>query len=109
VLLCDDGTAATIRRSGCAAVRETAHPFWIHGATGTIRGSVLGRDRLELETGAGVQNFTIVAVNAGFGAVDVESFKTHAAALVPWTAALSATVLTLPPTFASSIFASVLL
>jgi hypothetical protein len=90
-------------------VRETAHPFWIHGATGTIRGSVLGRDRLELETGAGVQNFTIVAVNAGFGAVDVESFKTHAAALVPWTAALSATVLTLPPTFASSIFASVLL
>lgn len=45
-----DGTSGLIRGVGVAATRRGGHPFWIHGTRGTIRGSVLGEDYLELET-----------------------------------------------------------
>jgi predicted dehydrogenase len=45
----EDGTNALIRGIGCAETARPGHPFWIHGSTGTIRGSVLGEDYIELE------------------------------------------------------------
>lgn len=44
-----DGSSAMIRGVGCAQTQKRGHPFWIHGAEGTIRGSVLGSDFVELE------------------------------------------------------------
>jgi predicted dehydrogenase len=46
---CDDGTNAMIRGIGGAVTQRTGHPFWIHGTEGTIRGSALGQDFVELE------------------------------------------------------------
>jgi predicted dehydrogenase len=46
---CGDGTSAMIRGVGCANTKLSGHPFWVHGTQGTIRGSVLGRDYVELE------------------------------------------------------------
>ena len=48
-IACADGASAMIRGVGCANTRRTGHPFWIHGADGTIRGSALGQDFVELE------------------------------------------------------------
>lgn len=48
-IACTDGTSAMIRGVGCANTRQPGHPFWIHGTEGTIRGSVLGNDFLEIE------------------------------------------------------------
>jgi predicted dehydrogenase len=45
----DEGASAMIRGIGCAENAERSHPFWIHGTDGTIRGSVLGKDFVELE------------------------------------------------------------
>jgi len=45
-----DGTSAMIRGIGCAETYRRGHPFWIHGTEGTIRGSVLGEEFVELET-----------------------------------------------------------
>jgi predicted dehydrogenase len=44
-----EGASAMIRGIGCAENSERSHPFWIHGTEGTIRGSVLGKDFVELE------------------------------------------------------------
>ena len=44
-----DGSSAMIRGVGCAETRRRGHPFWIHGTDGTIRGSALGNDFVELE------------------------------------------------------------
>jgi predicted dehydrogenase len=44
-----DGSSAMIRGVGCAETGIKGHPFWIHGSEGTIRGSVLGNDWIELE------------------------------------------------------------
>lgn len=48
-IACRDGSSALIRSAGCSATRRRGHPFWIHGTAGTIRGSVLGSDFVELE------------------------------------------------------------
>jgi predicted dehydrogenase len=49
---CADGTTAMIRGLGCAAPDiPRAHPFWIHGTEGTLRGAALGGDFLELVRG----------------------------------------------------------
>lgn len=50
-ITCDDGSSGMIRGVGVAETRNGGHPFWIHGSCGTIRGSVLGMDYVELETG----------------------------------------------------------
>lgn len=50
---CDDGTSALIRGYGGSATGRYGHPFWIHGSLGTIRGSVLGQDGVELHTASG--------------------------------------------------------
>lgn len=47
----DDGSNGLIRGVGVAQTGHAGHPFWIHGTEGTIRGSVLGEDYVELETG----------------------------------------------------------
>src|SRR5262249_9131131 len=45
-----DGASAMIRGIGCSTTERRGHPFWIHGTSGTIRGSVLGvADFVELE------------------------------------------------------------
>ncbi len=46
---CADGTSAMIRGVGAANTGRSGHPFWIHGSEGTIRGSALGQDDVELE------------------------------------------------------------
>ncbi len=47
----DDGTNAVIRSIGGSTTRTPSCPFWIHGSEGTIRGSILGDDFVELERG----------------------------------------------------------
>ena len=48
-IACEDGANAMIRGIGGAETKKRGHPFWIHGTEGTIRGSVLGNDFVELE------------------------------------------------------------
>ena len=43
------GANAMIRSAGTAITRRGSHQFWIHGSSGTIRGSVLGQDFVEVE------------------------------------------------------------
>ena len=46
------GATATLRIAGNVVASEPGCPFWVHGTTGTLRGSVLlGSDRLELDDG----------------------------------------------------------
>ena len=46
------GATATVRIVGSAVATRPGAPFWIHGTTGTLRGSVLlESDRLEVDTG----------------------------------------------------------
>ncbi len=45
----EGGANAMMRGIGCAETRKGGHPFWIHGTDGTIRGSVLGGDFVEME------------------------------------------------------------
>jgi predicted dehydrogenase len=45
----EDGANAMLRGIGCSETKQGSHPFWIHGTEGTIRGSVLGDDYVELE------------------------------------------------------------
>jgi len=46
------GATATLRIAGHVVSSEPGVPFWVHGTTGTLRGSVLlDSDRLELDDG----------------------------------------------------------
>ena len=46
------GATATLRIAGNVVSSEPGVPFWVHGTTGTLRGSVLlDSDRLELDDG----------------------------------------------------------
>jgi predicted dehydrogenase len=46
------GATATLRISGNSVSTDPGCPFWVHGTTGTLRGSVLlGSDRLEVDDG----------------------------------------------------------
>ena len=47
----DDGSHAMIRGAGYARTNKPGHPFWIHGTEGTIRGSALGNNFVELDKG----------------------------------------------------------
>ena len=40
---------ARVRGVGCSETSRPSQPFWIHGTEGTIRGSVLGEDFVEIE------------------------------------------------------------
>jgi predicted dehydrogenase len=44
-----DGSNVMLRAVGGTATQTTSHPYWIHGTEGTIRGSVLGLDWVEIE------------------------------------------------------------
>jgi predicted dehydrogenase len=47
------GATATLRITGSNIASEPGCPFWVHGTSGTLRGSVLlDSDRLELDDGA---------------------------------------------------------
>jgi predicted dehydrogenase len=47
------GATAALRIPGSAVTSEPGCPFWVHGTTGTLRGSVLmDSDRLELDDGS---------------------------------------------------------
>jgi hypothetical protein len=45
----DRGTSAMVRGVGCSETSRPSQPFWVHGTEGTIRGSVLGCDFVEVE------------------------------------------------------------
>ena len=48
----DSGATVLVRIVGNAVASDPSCPFWVHGTTGTIRGSVLlGSDRLALDRG----------------------------------------------------------
>jgi predicted dehydrogenase len=61
----EDGSSAMIRGVGCAATARPNKPFWIHGAEGTIRGTVLGSgpvpglEQLELERDGTISSFQL--------------------------------------------------
>ena len=49
----DAGATATLRITGSNVASQPGCPFWVHGTTGTLRGSVLlDSDRLELDDGS---------------------------------------------------------
>ena len=49
----ESGATATLRIAGNVVASEPSCPFWVHGTTGTLRGSVLlDSDRLELDDGS---------------------------------------------------------
>ena len=45
----EDGANAMVRGVGCSEKVRPSQPFWVHGTEGTIRGSVLGFDFVEVE------------------------------------------------------------
>jgi predicted dehydrogenase len=56
-----DGSSALIRSVGSARTDRPGNPFWIHGAEGTIRGSVRkGSDFVELERDGGSTRYPLV-------------------------------------------------
>jgi len=50
-----EGAGALLRVVGDVRTSTPGCPFWVHGTHGTLRGSVLGRDLLELDTPEGVR------------------------------------------------------
>ena len=53
-LICLGGATASLRVVGDVVASAPGCPFWVHGTSGTLRGSVLaGSDRLALDLGAG--------------------------------------------------------
>jgi predicted dehydrogenase len=56
---CADGATAMLRVAGDVRTRVPACPFWVHGTEATIRGSILGRDFLDLEHGEVTERFAI--------------------------------------------------
>jgi predicted dehydrogenase len=55
----EEGFSGLIRGVGGAETSSPSHPFWIHGTRGTIRGSVLGADYVELEQPGGRVRFDL--------------------------------------------------
>ena len=47
--VCGDGASAMVRVVGDVRTRTPSCPYWIHGTEGSVRGSLLGRDFVELE------------------------------------------------------------
>ena len=59
-LTADSGATALLRIVGNAVATQPSCPFWVHGTTGTVRGSVLlGSDRLELDRGHGTTTYAL--------------------------------------------------
>jgi predicted dehydrogenase len=56
---CADGATALLRVVGNVRTRVPACPFWVHGTEATIRGSILGRELLELERDDVIQRYTL--------------------------------------------------
>ncbi len=55
-----DGSSASIRSVGGSRAAQPGCPFWVHGAEGTIRGSILlGTDRVELDRDGRVEQFPL--------------------------------------------------
>jgi len=54
-----EGAGALLRIVGNVQTATPSCPFWIHGTEGTIRGSLLGRDFLELDAGGEVTRFPL--------------------------------------------------
>jgi predicted dehydrogenase len=54
-----DGASAMIRGVACSSTAHRGHGFWVHGTHGTIRGSVLGEDFVELERAGVRSRFTL--------------------------------------------------
>jgi hypothetical protein len=54
------GATGTLRITGSNVATDPGCPFWVHGTTGTIRGSVLlDSDRLELDDGDARTSFRL--------------------------------------------------
>jgi predicted dehydrogenase len=55
---CADGASAIIRFVGDVRTQRPSCPFWIHGTEGTIRGSILGNDHVELDRDGEATRYT---------------------------------------------------
>ncbi len=58
-LIYSDGAHALIWSPGYAKTSRPSHPFWIYGSAGTIRGSTLNADAVELERDGITQQYTL--------------------------------------------------
>lgn len=59
-ITCTDGARAEMRVTGNVRTATPSCPFWIHGTSGTVRGSVLfGSDRIALDDGEQVTEFPL--------------------------------------------------
>jgi predicted dehydrogenase len=54
-----EGASAMVRVVGDVATSTPSSPFWVHGTSGTVRGSLLGRDFLELDVGGATHTFAL--------------------------------------------------
>jgi predicted dehydrogenase len=55
----EEGASALVRVVGDVSTGSPSCPFWIHGTRGTIRGSLLGGDFLELDDGGTTHRFPL--------------------------------------------------
>jgi predicted dehydrogenase len=53
------GAGAMVRVVGDVRTTTPSCPFWVHGSAGTLRGSLLGKDFLELDEGDGPRRFPL--------------------------------------------------
>jgi predicted dehydrogenase len=56
---CGDGATAVLRVVGDVRTHSPSCPFWIHGTEGTVRGSILGREFVELERGDATHRYAV--------------------------------------------------
>jgi hypothetical protein len=54
-----EGAGALLRIVGNVVTSSPGCPFWIHGTRGTIRGSLLGRDFVELDADGVIRQFPL--------------------------------------------------
>jgi len=97
-----DGTNAMIRSIGGAETARQGHLFWVHGTAGTIRGSVLGNDFVELERNGDIHRFDLDGhwSNDGFAGTMGELMGAIAEGREPFNSARH-NLLTLALTFAA--------
>lgn len=84
-----DGSNAMIRALGRPETARQGHLFWIHGTAGTIRGSVLGNDFVELEQDGETHRFDLEGhwYNEGFAGTMGELMRAIAKDRAPFNSA----------------------
>jgi predicted dehydrogenase len=85
----EGGANAMIRSIGGAATTRLGHPFWVHGTSGVLRGSVLGGDFLELDAGGETRTFDLQGswFPDGFAGTVGELYRAIESGREPWNSA----------------------